>query len=81
MLSPLSHNRTEKGGPMHVFDPAGLGLGTVSTPCPSCNGVNVGSFTVTSLVVYLRCSDCAHAWSIPERRRVPRASDNDKRFG
>jgi len=48
------------------------------TPCPECGGTNVGSITVTSMCVYLRCPDCIHTWSIPERRAGTREADVSK---
>ena len=41
--------------------------------CPDCGSAAVKRVTSTTMVVYLRCQDCAHIWSIPDRRRIPRA--------
>lgn len=41
--------------------------------CPSCESVAVKHVTTTTIVVYLRCEACAHIWSIPERRTIPRS--------
>lgn len=41
--------------------------------CPDCGSAGVSRVTTTTMVVYLRCQDCAHIWSIPDRRRIPRA--------
>jgi hypothetical protein len=61
------------------FDRDGDGV-SAPTACPVCQGSKAASFTVTSFVVYLRCGDCRHVWIIPERRRLPRASDEHNRF-
>ena len=41
--------------------------------CPDCGSAAVKRVTSTTMVVYLRCHECAHIWSIPDRRQVPRA--------
>lgn len=40
--------------------------------CPDCGSAGVKPVTSTTMVIYLRCHDCAHIWSIPDRRRIPR---------
>ena len=49
-----------------------------ATQCPECGGASVVSVTVTSMCVYLRCRDCSHTWSIPERRAGTRETDVSK---
>ena len=49
-----------------------------ATQCPECGGTSVVSVTVTSMCVYLRCRDCSHTWSIPERRAGTRETDVSK---
>ena len=66
---------------MDRYDPAAMRARSTSTPCPVCQSAKVASFTVTSMVVYLRCADCEYAWTIPERRDMPRGQDHGKRFG
>ena len=43
--------------------------------CPTCSALRVKPVTRTTMVVYLRCEPCGYTWAIPERRRLPRASD------
>ena len=74
-------SRVEHHTLMVVFERFdGDGVGAAPTTCPVCQASNVGSFCVTSLVVYLRCADCRHIWNIPERRQLTRATDQHKRF-
>ena len=37
--------------------------------CPGCAGMNVKAATITTMVVYLRCTDCCTVWPIEDRRR------------
>lgn len=41
--------------------------------CPKCPAHSVKAATLTERFVYLRCGACGEVWSIPERRRTPRA--------
>ena len=40
--------------------------------CPKCNAVAARTETLGRSVVYVRCGACGEAWTINERRTVPR---------
>ena len=42
-----------------------------ATPCPECTSTHVRAATTAGDFVYLRCPDCAHVWSITDRRKDP----------
>lgn len=37
-------------------------------PCPKCRSERVRLATTTRYFYYVRCEQCAHVWSNPERR-------------
>jgi hypothetical protein len=39
-------------------------------PCPVCASTRVRLATVAQFFFYLRCDDCTHVWSHPERRQM-----------
>jgi hypothetical protein len=39
-------------------------------PCPVCASTRVRLATVAQFFFYLRCEDCTHVWSHPERRQM-----------
>ena len=54
-------------------------LGSAAQSCDQCVGPRGQAVMITSGVVYLRCEGYGNVWSIPQRRRNPRA-DDPRRF-
>jgi uncharacterized Zn finger protein len=48
--------------------------------CPKCLSTNFRSVVLTGPFVYLRCSECAEVWAIPERRQFPRRTRAHRGF-
>ena len=71
-----SDSRTEAG--MFREQPSASSRGDQQPlyECPKCASHNVGLGTVTSYSVYFRCRHCGEIWAFPDRRHVPRISDN-----
>ena len=46
--------------------------------CVRCSGPDVKAVSMSSIAVYLRCDSCGEVWSIPQRRKQPRADDPRK---
>ena len=46
--------------------------------CVRCAAPEVKAVSMSSIAVYLRCDSCGEVWSIPQRRKQPRADDPRK---
>lgn len=43
--------------------------------CARCSAPYPKAVSMSSLAVYMRCESCGEVWSIPQRRKQPRADD------